>query len=128
MRLKVDIIVAGGIRRDSGSQECDQDDSHRYEGRGPILLRLASLKALPVPAATSRALQPSAPELGGKRLELLKEAVPKACPCRGSLRSDHSGAPVEVKEDLPVAARALGLNIQPWEIRDAEDFERYSLR
>ena len=26
-------------------------------------------------------------ELGGKRLELLKEAVPKDCPCRGSLRS-----------------------------------------
>ena len=25
-------------------------------------------------------------ELGGKRLELLKEAVPKACPRRGSLR------------------------------------------
>ena len=31
-------------------------------------------------------------ELGGKRLELLKEAVPKACPCRGSLRSGHSRA------------------------------------
>ena len=26
-------------------------------------------------------------ELGGKRLELLKEVVPKVCPCRGSLRS-----------------------------------------
>ena len=30
----------------------------------------------------------------------------------------------EVKEVLPVAARALGLAIQPWEIRDGEGFER----
>jgi putative tryptophan/tyrosine transport system substrate-binding protein len=30
----------------------------------------------------------------------------------------------EVKEVLPVAARALKLNIQTWEIRVADDFER----
>ena len=29
-----------------------------------------------------------------------------------------------VKEDLPVAARALGLTIQPWEVRAADDFEK----
>ena len=34
VRLKVDIIVvAGGDRLDPGGQECDQDDSHRYDGR-----------------------------------------------------------------------------------------------
>ena len=34
VRLKVDIIVvAGGTRADPGGQECDQDDSHRYDGR-----------------------------------------------------------------------------------------------
>ena len=31
---------------------------------------------------------------------------------------------LEVKEVLPVAARALGLTIQPWEVRDADDFEK----
>ena len=44
---------------------------------GSILSRQAWLKALPVPAATSPALQTLADELSGKRLELLKEAVPK---------------------------------------------------
>ena len=29
-----------------------------------------------------------------------------------------------MKEILPVAARALGLTIQPWEVRDADDFEK----
>ena len=34
VRLKVDIIVgAGGDTGDPGGQECDQDDSHRYDGR-----------------------------------------------------------------------------------------------
>ena len=33
VRLKVDIIVvAGGGQDDPGGQECDQDDSHRYDG------------------------------------------------------------------------------------------------
>jgi putative ABC transport system substrate-binding protein len=31
---------------------------------------------------------------------------------------------IEVKEVLPVGARALGLTIQPWEVRAADDFER----
>ena len=31
---------------------------------------------------------------------------------------------VEVKEVLPVAARALGLTLQPWEVRDADGFEK----
>jgi ABC-type uncharacterized transport system substrate-binding protein len=33
VRLKADIIVvAGGGQGDPGGQECDQDDSHRYDG------------------------------------------------------------------------------------------------
>jgi putative ABC transport system substrate-binding protein len=35
-----------------------------------------------------------------------------------------SGSELEVKEDIPVAARALGLTVRPWEIRDAADFEK----
>jgi ABC-type uncharacterized transport system substrate-binding protein len=29
-----------------------------------------------------------------------------------------------VKQDLPVAARALGLTLQPWEVRSADGFKR----
>ena len=29
-----------------------------------------------------------------------------------------------MKEVLPVAARALGLTIRPWEVRAADDFDR----
>src|SRR5262249_57126921 len=61
---------------------------------------------------------------GGKRLELLKEAVPKLSRVGvlydpATPRSLH-----EVKEVLPADARALKLTIQPWEIRAVDDIEK----
>ncbi len=63
-------------------------------------------------------------DLGGKRLELLKEAVPKLA--RVAVLHDPTmpGTARELKEELPVAARALKLTLQHWEIRDADDFEK----
>src|SRR6266478_987563 len=91
---------------------------------GPILWRRVSLKALPVQVAMSPELQTLAGKLGGKRLELLKEAVPKVA--RVAVLYDPAFRPsvIEVKEVLPAAARALELTIQPWEVRGTDDFER----
>jgi len=62
-------------------------------------------------------------ELGGKRLELLKEAVPKIV--RVAVLYDAAApSTAQVKEDLLVAARALGLAVRFWEVRDAGGFER----
>ena len=63
-------------------------------------------------------------ELGGKRLELLKEAVPKLARVAVLYDPAIPGSVLEVKEVLPVAARALGLTIQSWEVRDADGFEK----
>ena len=63
-------------------------------------------------------------ELGGKRLELLKEAVPKLARVAVLYDPAIPASVLEVKEVLPVAARALRLTLQPWEVRAADDFER----
>ena len=63
-------------------------------------------------------------ELGGKRLELLKEAVPKVAHVAVLYEPAISGSVRDVKEVLPVAARTLRLTLQPWEVRVAGDFER----
>jgi ABC-type uncharacterized transport system substrate-binding protein len=63
-------------------------------------------------------------ELGGKRLELLKEAIPKLATVAVLYESTNPQSVLEVKELLPVAARALRLTLQPWEVRDADGFER----
>ena len=63
-------------------------------------------------------------ELGGKRLELLKEAVPKFARVAVLYEPASSGSVLEVKEILPAAARALGLTVRSWEVRDADGFEK----
>jgi putative ABC transport system substrate-binding protein len=63
-------------------------------------------------------------ELGGKRLELLKEAVPKVARVAVLYERAVPGAVLEVKEVLPTAARALGLTIRSWEVRAADAFEK----
>ena len=63
-------------------------------------------------------------ELGGKRLELLKEAVPKVARVAVLYDPANPASVREVKEVLPVAARALGLTIQSWEVRAADDFDK----
>ena len=63
-------------------------------------------------------------DLGGKRLELLKEAIRKLT--RVAVLYDPAVPPsaLTVKEDHPVWARALKLTVQPWEVRDADGLER----
>ena len=62
-------------------------------------------------------------QLGGKRLELLKEAVPKLA--RVAVLYDPA-TPANVLDVnvLPAVARALGLTVQSWEVRAADDFDR----
>ncbi len=62
--------------------------------------------------------------LGGKRLELLKEAVPKVVRVAVLYDPALPGSELDVKEVLPVAARALGLTLQPWEVRGADGLEK----
>jgi putative ABC transport system substrate-binding protein len=66
-------------------------------------------------------------KLGGKRLELLKEAVPKLA--RVAVLYDPASlstpaSVLEMKELLPAAARGMGLTLQPWEVRSANDFDK----
>ena len=61
-------------------------------------------------------------ELGGKRLELLKETIPKLA--HVAVLYNPAARVREVKEDLPIAARALGLTLQSWEIRPPDGFEQ----
>src|SRR5262249_10810447 len=61
-------------------------------------------------------------ELGGKRLELLKETVPQIGRVAAFYESSNPTSVVEVKQVLAAAARRLRVTIRPWEIRSAEEF------
>ena len=62
-------------------------------------------------------------DLGGKRLELLKDAAPKVARVAVLYEPTVRADVFQVKEVLPVAARALGFTIQPWEVRAGDDFD-----
>ena len=63
-----------------------------------------------------------APELSGKRLELLQEAFPKASRIAVMWPPDATGAIVTFKE-TEAAARALGVPLQALEVRSPKDFD-----
>ena len=93
-------------------------------GAGADPVEAGLVESLARPGGNVTGLTNLTRELGGKRLELLKEAVPKLARVAVLYDPANPGSVREVKEVLPVAARALKLTIQPWEIRAADDFER----
>ena len=123
--LKVDIIViTGGDPQTQAAKNATKTIPIVMAGGGLDPVEAGLVESLARPGGNVTGITLLNRELGGKRLELLKEAVPKVT--RVAVLYDPGSPPNvrEVKEDLPAAARALGLTIQPWEIRDADGFEK----
>ena len=122
MRLKVDIIVvAAGDVTIQAARNATKTIPIVMTGQGSDPVRAGHIESLARPGGNVTGLTTLTRELGGKRLELLKEAVPKLA--RVAVLYDPANAPSlhEVKELLPADARALKLTIQPWEIRAVDD-------
>ena len=125
VRLKVDIIVvAGGDRWIRAAKNATKTIPIVMIGVGADPVEEGLVESLARPGGNVTGLTLLSGELGGKRLELLKEAVPKVARVAVLYDPSFSGVVRDVKEVLPVAARALGLTIQPWEIRAADGFEK----
>jgi putative ABC transport system substrate-binding protein len=125
VRLNVDlIVVAGGDPLIRAAKNATKTIPIVMTGSGSDPVTAGFVESLARPGGNVTGLTSLTTELGGKRLELLKEAVPKLA--RVAVLNDPTtpGATREVKEDLPVAARALGLSMRAWEVRTAEDFDR----
>ena len=125
MRLKVDIIVvAGGDPAIQAAKNATKTIPIVMMGAGADPVEAGLVESLARPGGNVTGITNLSRELGGKRLELLKEAVPKVARVAVLYDPAIPGSVLEVKEVLPVAARALGLTIQPWEVRAADDFEK----
>jgi putative ABC transport system substrate-binding protein len=125
VRLKVDIIVvASGDQWIRAAKNATRTIPIVMVGQGIDPVEAGHVESLARPGGNVTGLTNLTRELGGKRLELLKEAVPKLS--RVAVLYDPANPPSshEVKELLPADARALKLTIQPWEIRAVDDFEK----
>src|SRR5258705_7778779 len=123
VRLKVYIIVAaGGAGPVRAAKNATKTIPIVMTGAGIDPVEAGLIESLARPGGNVTGITLLSRELSGKRLELLKEAVPKIA--RVAVLYDPALVGREVKEDLPVAARALRLTLQPWEVRAADDFEK----
>ena len=125
VRLKVDIIVvAGGTRLILAAKNATKTIPIVMTGGGGDPVEAGFVESLARPGGNVTGITLLNRELGGKRLELLKEAVPKVARVAVLYASAAPSSALDVKELLPVAARALGLTVRSWEVRAADDFDR----
>jgi putative tryptophan/tyrosine transport system substrate-binding protein len=124
VRLKVDIIVAAGGGIIQAAKNATKTIPIVMAGSPNDPVEAGLVESLARPGGNVTGLTSLNRELGGKRMELLKEAVPKAARVAVLYDPALRISVVEVKEVLPVAARALRLTLQPWEVRDANGFEK----
>ncbi len=125
VRLKVDVIVAaGGEPLIRSAMNATKTIPIVMTGSGPDPVEAGLIESLARPGGNVTGLTYLSTELGGKRLELLKEALAKLTHVGVLYDPATPGTVREVKEDLPVAARALGLTVRSWEVRDAVGLEK----
>ncbi len=124
VRLKVDIILVSGDLPVRAAKNATKTIPIVMLGTGSDPVEAGFIESLARPGGNVTGITNLTRELGGKRLELLKEAVPKVA--RVAVFYDPALPPsvLEVKEVLPVPARALGLTLQPWEVRATDGFEK----
>ena len=120
-RLKVDVIIALPNSAIEAVKHATQTI--------PIVMPIGSdpvgvgfIDSLARPAGNITGLSAYSPELNGKRLELLKETVPKLSRVALLMSPKIPGNAIDLKE-TEVAARSLQLRIQLFELQESTDLE-----
>ncbi len=124
VRLKVDIILVSGadLIIQAAKNATKTIPIVMMNSNDPV--EAGFIDSLARPGGNVTGLTNLGGELGGKRLELFKEAVPKLARVAVLYDPTIPGSALEMKEVLPAAARGLGLTIRSWEVRDADGLER----
>ncbi len=121
-RLKVDVIVTPSTLDAVAAQQATKTI--------PIVMALSSdpvgtglVASLARPGGNITGLTTLSPELNGKRLELLKETVPRLARVGVLWNLANPDKALEF-EQIEVAARQLRLQLQSLEVRGPDDFEK----
>jgi putative ABC transport system substrate-binding protein len=118
VRLKVDVIVTSGAASNAAKVATSTI---------PIVFGIASdpigdglVASLARPGGNLTGLSVQAPDLAGKRLELLREVFPGVRRLAVLVKVDNPLAVLELRE-VQAAARPMGIDALTFEIRQAED-------
>jgi len=121
VRLKVDLIAAGGTQASQAAKQATNTI--------PIVMVVSEavgtglVTSLARPGGNITGLSVLNPELSGKRLGLLKEAVPGLSRVAILWHGGHPSA-ILAMQAMEAAGHSLGLRLQSLEVRGPSDFER----
>ncbi len=125
VRSKVDlIVVAGADAAVRAVKNATKTIPIVMVGLGIDPVEAGFVESLARPGGNVTGITDLGPQLGAKRLELFKEAVPQLVRIAVLYDPAAAGSVLQMKEDLPVAARALKLTLQAWEVRAADGFDK----
>jgi putative ABC transport system substrate-binding protein len=121
VRLKVDLIVATSTRPAWIAKQATSTIPIVFAGASdPVEAGLVA--SLARPGGNVTGIRSLSAELGGKRLELLKEVVPKLSRVATLWIPSSPGNQAQMKE-VEVAARSLGVQFQPVGVEAPYDFD-----
>lgn len=122
VRLKVDVIVASVTPDALAAQEATRAIPIVIVAAGdPVASGL--VVSLARPGGNVTGLSQMGPELAAKRLELLKEMIPKLSHV-AVLRNPQGVASTLGWKEIQLPARQLGMQLHSLEVRSANDFDR----
>jgi putative ABC transport system substrate-binding protein len=123
VRLKVDVIlVSAGVPSIRAAKDATKTIPIVMMGSSIDPVEAGFVESLARPRGNITGLSLFTTELGGKRLELLKEAVPKLARVAVLYDRGNRNSVVQLDE-VQTAARALGLAIRTWEVQVSDSFD-----
>ncbi len=119
--LKVDLIVTAGMNAARAIREATKTiPIVMAAGGDPVAAGIVASLARPGGNVTGSSFM--SPDLGGKRLELLKQAMPRVSRVAVLFNPANVGSVLE-RKSTEDAANALGVRLQPLEVRRPDDLE-----
>ena len=122
VRLRVDVIVTAGTPATLAAKQASTTT--------PIVMAVAGdalgaglVSSLARPGGNVTGLSTLLPELEGKRLQLVKQVVPKLTHLAVLTNPGNPFTTINWR-DMQIAAQALHIKLQPVEVREPEDFDR----
>jgi len=122
VRLKVDVIVTSSAPATVAAREATRAIPIVIAAAGePVAMGL--VESLARPGGNVTGLSQMAVELTGKRLELLKEMIPKLSRVAMLWNPQGVGSPI-IWEEIQLPARQLGIQLHSLEVRSPNDFDK----
>ncbi|TAJ88001.1 ABC transporter substrate-binding protein [bacterium] len=121
VRLKVDLIVAGGLPAARAAKQTTTTIPIVMQGGDPVATGLVA--SLARPGGNVTGLSDATVGVSTKRLELLKEVVPKVSRVAMLWNPANPTNPIQVKDTQDVAP-ALGMTVYSVEVKGVDDFDR----